>query len=270
ERDTHPQRPPPHPVERGRQLEEEEARDVGQPGLVGAGDAAACGGEQSGELGDEHRVRGAGAQRREVARRPLVERDELVRLAARELPPGRQGSQALPLRPVHGGEGVDVHAGTLPHMTTPAPHSTARALQAAHLNDDLIVTGEAVALEVRPAAFMLRVVAGLIDAVCYGVVLVAVSIGILSRLDSLNEARMTAATITTIACIIVVAPTVVETWSRGRSLGKLATGIRVVRDDGGPIRFRHAFIRSLTGLGELWLTAGSIAVMTALLNGRGK
>lgn len=155
-------------------------------------------------------------------------------------------------------------------MTTPAPHSTARALQAAHLNDDLIVTGEAVALEVRPAAFMLRVVAGLIDAVCYGVVLVAVSIGILSRLDSLNEARMTAATITTIACIIVVAPTVVETWSRGRSLGKLATGIRVVRDDGGPIRFRHAFIRSLTGLGELWLTAGSIAVMTALFNGRGK
>jgi len=155
-------------------------------------------------------------------------------------------------------------------MTTHAAHSPGRALQAAHLADDLIITGEAVALEVRPAAFMLRVIGGLIDAACYALVLVALSVGILGRLTYVNEARATAVTIATIACVIVVAPSVVETLSRGRSLGKAATGIRIVRDDGGPIRFRHAFIRSLTGLGELWLTAGSVAVMTALLNGRGK
>ncbi|WP_324652651.1 RDD family protein [Georgenia sp. H159] len=155
-------------------------------------------------------------------------------------------------------------------MTTHAAHSPGRALQTAHLADDLIITGEAVALEVRPAAFLLRVVGGLIDAACYGAVLLAVSVGILAGLSNVNEARTTIVTIVTIAAIVIVAPTVVETLSRGRSLGKVATGIRIVRDDGGPIRFRHAFIRSLTGLGELWLTAGSIAVVTALLNGRGK
>ncbi|WP_413450992.1 RDD family protein [Georgenia phoenicis] len=155
-------------------------------------------------------------------------------------------------------------------MTTHAAHSPGRALQAAHLTDDLIITGEAVALEVRPAAFLLRVVSGLIDAAAYAVVLVALSFGVLSAMGEVNEARATAVSIATLAAVVVVAPTVVETLTRGRSLGKLATGIRIVRDDGGPVRLRHAFIRSLTGLGELWLTAGSIAVMTALLNGRGK
>jgi len=153
-------------------------------------------------------------------------------------------------------------------MTSHAAHSSGRALQAARLNDDLIVTGEAVALEVRPAAFMLRVAGGLIDATCYVVVLGAISVGILGRLS--NEAQANTLTIVTIACVAVVAPTLVETLTRGRSLGKLATGIRIVRDDGGPIRFRHAFVRALAGLGELWLTAGSVAVVAALLNGRGK
>ncbi len=155
-------------------------------------------------------------------------------------------------------------------MTTHAAHSPGRALQAAHLADDLIITGEAVALEVRPAAFMLRVLSGLIDAASYAIVLLALATGILAGLGGANEARAGTVTIATIAAVVVIAPTLVETLSRGRSLGKLATGIRIVRDDGGPIRFRHAFIRSLTGLGELWMTAGSVAVMTALLNGRGK
>ncbi|WP_454084868.1 RDD family protein [Georgenia sp. Marseille-Q6866] len=155
-------------------------------------------------------------------------------------------------------------------MTTHAAHSAGRALQAAHLADDLIITGEAVALEVRPAAFLLRVVSGLIDAAAYAAVLLALAVGVLGRLADANEARVAMLSIVTIAGVIVVAPTVVETLSRGRSLGKVATGIRIVRDDGGPIRMRHAFIRALTGFGELWLTAGSVAVMTALLNGRGK
>ena len=38
-----------------------------------------------------------------------------------------------------------------------------------------------------------------------------------------------------------------ETLTRGRSLGKLALGLRTVRDDAGPISFRHAFVRALVG-----------------------
>src|SRR5690606_17814134 len=62
----------------------------------------------------------------------------------------------------------------------------------------------------------------------------------------------------------------VETLTRGRSLGKLATGIRVVRDDGGPIRMRHALVRALVGIGDLWLTLGAMAVISAILTRRGK
>jgi len=40
-------------------------------------------------------------------------------------------------------------------------------------------------------------------------------------------------------------PAILETLTRGRTLGKLAMGLRVVRDDGGPIRFRHALTRAL-------------------------
>ena len=61
-------------------------------------------------------------------------------------------------------------------------------------------------------------------------------------------------------------PTAVETASRGRSLGKLALGLRVVRDDGGAIGFRHAFIRALTGVVEIYLTFGGLAVLVGFLN----
>jgi hypothetical protein len=38
-------------------------------------------------------------------------------------------------------------------------------------------------------------------------------------------------------------------WStKGRTIGKLWFGLRVVRDDGGPIGFRHALVRGLAGL----------------------
>src|SRR5690625_7837757 len=65
---------------------------------------------------------------------------------------------------------------------------------------------------------------------------------------------------------LVGVPTLVETLTRGRSLGKLALGLQIVRDDGGPIRFRHAFIRALVGVGEIWLFGGMVAVIVSLLD----
>jgi hypothetical protein len=65
-------------------------------------------------------------------------------------------------------------------------------------------------------------------------------------------------------------PVSIETLSRGRSIGKLACGIRVVRDDGGPVRFRHTLVRALIGVFELWLTFGGIAAIASLANAKGK
>ena len=47
-------------------------------------------------------------------------------------------------------------------------------------------------------------------------------------------------------------------------------GLRVVRDDGGPIRFRHALVRALLGVVEFWLTSGVVAVLVSLLHSQGK
>ena len=56
--------------------------------------------------------------------------------------------------------------------------------------------------------------------------------------------------------VLVVVPTAVETLTHGRSLGKLALGLRTVRDDAGPISFRHSLIRALVGVVEIWMLSG--------------
>ena len=65
-------------------------------------------------------------------------------------------------------------------------------------------------------------------------------------------------------------PALFETLSRGRSLGKLALGLRVVSDDGGPERFRQALMRALMAVLEIWLTLGFLALVTSLLSSGGK
>jgi hypothetical protein len=70
--------------------------------------------------------------------------------------------------------------------------------------------------------------------------------------------------------IFLVIPTTVETLTRGRSLGKLALGLRTVRDDAGPISFQHAFVRALVGFVEIYPLSGVPAFFSALLSDRGK
>ncbi|HMJ77386.1 MAG TPA: RDD family protein, partial [Iamia sp.] len=48
--------------------------------------------------------------------------------------------------------------------------------------------------------------------------------------------------------VLVVWPTAWEVATKGRSLGKLALGLRVVTVEGAPIRVRHALVRGLVGL----------------------
>lgn len=136
---------------------------------------------------------------------------------------------------------------------------------------DEILTGEGVLLDAQPVSFAVRVAGGLIDAVVY----LAAAWGILVGLGAIATAAAddgiaAALSIMAIALLMIVIPTTFETLSRGRSVGKLATGVRVVRDDGGPIRFRHAFIRSLVGVGELWLTLSCVAIITSIVHPRGK
>jgi uncharacterized RDD family membrane protein YckC len=139
--------------------------------------------------------------------------------------------------------------------------------------DDEIVTGEAVALDLRPASFVLRSAGALIDFVAYVglyIALVLIVIPILIESFQLDEAVVAAVAIAMLVLAIVVVPIAVETLSHGKSLGKLAIGARIVRDDGGAIGFRHAFIRALLAVIEVFMSFGGIAVVVSLLNDRSK
>lgn len=135
---------------------------------------------------------------------------------------------------------------------------------------DEILIGEGVALDARPASFATRLLGAVIDAaVAFVAFLLLVVVGGALGVDT-NPALAQAMVIGVVALVLVGLPTTVETLSRGRSLGKLVTGVRIVRDDGGPVRFRHAFIRALVGVGELWLTAGGVALIASLASTKGK
>ncbi|GAA2726014.1 RDD family protein [Cellulomonas aerilata] len=135
---------------------------------------------------------------------------------------------------------------------------------------DGILTGEGVLLDARPASFATRMLAGLLDVLVLGILLLGLSVVIGVLAPELGPQAGQALAVAAAATVMVLVPVTVETLTRGRSLGKLAAGIRVVRDDGGPVRFRQALIRALTGIGELWLTFGSVALITSLVNDHGK
>ncbi|WP_419818586.1 RDD family protein [Glaciibacter flavus] len=133
------------------------------------------------------------------------------------------------------------------------------------------VTGEAVAFDVQPASIMLRGAGTIIDAIVY-VGALGITAWLVTWLagEAIDPTAMRALGIAGLVLFLLVAPMVVETASRGRSLGKLAVGARVVRDDGGAIQLRHAFIRALMGVLEIYLTFGGIAALVGLLNDRAK
>lgn len=133
-----------------------------------------------------------------------------------------------------------------------------------------IVTGEAVVLELRPASFAARALGLLLDVMVNVVLLVLILLGLAAAGRELDEAAVRALSLVSVVFCFVIVPVTVETLSRGLSLGKLATGLRVVRDDGGAIRFRHAVIRGLTGFLEIYLTLGGLAIAVALFNDRSR
>ncbi|MEV8434147.1 RDD family protein [Streptomyces chartreusis] len=133
-----------------------------------------------------------------------------------------------------------------------------------------LVTGEAVALELRPAKLPSRALAVLLDLAVALIAYLVVTTGVVIATASLDEAAQTALSIAMFVLLLVGGPIAVETLSHGRSLGKLACGLRVVRDDGGPIRFRHALVRGLIGVIEILMTLGVVAVIASLVSARGR
>jgi uncharacterized RDD family membrane protein YckC len=133
-----------------------------------------------------------------------------------------------------------------------------------------VVTGDAVVLDVQIAQLPVRALSAMIDVI---VVFIAYIIGVLlwaSTLAQFDTALSAAVLIIFTVLCLVGYPVAFETATRGRSLGKMALGLRVVSDDGGPERFRQALFRALAGVIEIWIFAGGPAVICSLLSPKGK
>jgi uncharacterized RDD family membrane protein YckC len=120
-----------------------------------------------------------------------------------------------------------------------------------------LVNGEAVEVDIRYARLGSRALALLIDIavqLLLVVVLVLVTILIFLNLpgDLVDGAFVGAVSRIVVIAVLIVFPTLVETLSNGRSIGKRALGLRVVTEDGGPIRLRHALTRTLVGVAVEW------------------
>ncbi|MEV0375954.1 RDD family protein [Streptomyces sp. NPDC050636] len=133
-----------------------------------------------------------------------------------------------------------------------------------------LVTGEAVVLGLRPARLASRALAMMVDlAVAWGLY-IAVSLLLVSATSSLDSAAEAAVAVATFVLVQIGIPIVIETLSHGRSLGKVMCGLRVLREDGGPIRFRHALVRGAIGAIEIVLTLGVVASIASLVSARGR
>ncbi len=138
------------------------------------------------------------------------------------------------------------------------------------VGEDDFVTGEAVALDLPAAAIGSRILSGFIDYL----IVVALSFALLTAGSALarqlDDALVAAVLLVSFLLAWVAYPVAIETLTRGRSVGKMAAGLRTVRDDAGPITFRHALTRGLLGVVEIYLFWGVPAVIASVASSKGK
>ncbi|MFZ2502114.1 MAG: RDD family protein, partial [Nocardioides sp.] len=156
----------------------------------------------------------------------------------------------------------------------PLPGRVAVSAGYASLGQDDLVTGEAVALELPPASIGVRLASGLLDVfVGFSLLIVFMVVFLWAAFTGSVrnlEAFVGIAVVGMSVMAFLVVPATIETLSRGKSLGKWAMGLRVVRDDGGPISFHHAFVRSLIGVVETYAMGGGPAFFAVVISKSGK
>jgi len=135
------------------------------------------------------------------------------------------------------------------------------------------VTGEAVVLDLRLARLASRGLAAALDWLIQVVALVIVLVIFAASSGGLDNALNTAISLVIAVIVLIGYPVTLETLTRGRTVGKMALGLRVVREDGGPIRFRQALIRGLAWFFvDFWVVglAGAVEIFVSLASVKAK
>ncbi|MEB3982774.1 RDD family protein [Mycobacterium sp. 663a-19] len=133
-----------------------------------------------------------------------------------------------------------------------------------------VVTGDAVVLDVQIAQLPVRAVGALIDIT---VMFVFYLLGLMlwaATLTQFDSALSGAVLVIFTVLVMIGYPLAFETATRGRSVGKIVMGLRVVSDDGGPERFRQVLFRALASVVEIWMFLGSPAVICSMLSPKAK
>ncbi len=137
-----------------------------------------------------------------------------------------------------------------------------------------IVTPEAVVLEFETAGVASRAIAFAIDlfvmVVMWGIVITFLSLVVTMGGGAAGGGTGTETLLVILNLVVVFFvlfgyPALAETFLRGRTVGKLVCGLRVVTSEGGPVRFRHAALRSIFSVAEIYLTLGTLAVTSIVL-----
>ncbi|MDQ1650132.1 MAG: hypothetical protein QOG60_2189 [Frankiaceae bacterium] len=133
-----------------------------------------------------------------------------------------------------------------------------------------VITGEAVAIDLRVARVGSRMVGAVID-VAVQITIFGLLLALAARVAG-DEALAAALGLVAYVLAAVGYPLVLETLWGGKTLGRAAMGQRAVRDDGSPMRFRQALVRAL-----IWAIVegpvpllGVPAVVASMLSDRGK
>lgn len=146
------------------------------------------------------------------------------------------------------------------------------ATPATRARRDVLVTGEAVLLDLRPASFATRALSFAIDGTLTMLLLVGATWGIttIGLAYGLDQGYLRAGGLAVSVAALIGLPVLCEALTGGRSPGRWALGTRVVRDDGGPVHVRQSLLRALAAVLEIWGASGMLALVVSMIDPRSR
>ncbi|HJC69351.1 MAG TPA: RDD family protein [Candidatus Brachybacterium intestinipullorum] len=137
---------------------------------------------------------------------------------------------------------------------------------------DALITGDAVLLDLRTASFATRLVSAVIDGILQLALLIGgiVAMAWLAARADLDDGYLAAGILLASVAAYVGYPVLCELLLRGRSVGRLVMGTRVVREDGGPVHVRQSVLRAVMAMFEIWSTSGAVALTCAVIDRRSR
>lgn len=146
----------------------------------------------------------------------------------------------------------------------PTPVGT--TLERAGVDGVAAFTPEGVRLDVEPARLPSRLLARLLDQVIAGALVNVLSIPLAAVQPS--EGLFVVVSLIALVLTMFVYPIVMEALTGGRTVGKMAVGLRVVTLTGGPVSVRHAVTRGLLSAVDLVASVGVVGIVAILTSSR--